>query len=341
MITFTVPADFRIESLYVLKQLEERYPDNRIRELFGNLSGSRWPSGHGYLKAQRFAASLEELREYVSAAAALGYDFNYTFNSGCLQNQDILREGQKQILDFIGKLQQIGVARVTIASPVLIQAVHQAYPSLKITASAITGVDSIIRARAVETLGARTMVLQEDLTRDLGRIRSIARHTGMDVEVIVNSKCTFNCLYRTFHYNSVSHDVGEEKTVFHYGANCAAERMRDPVEFVKSLWIRPEDLQCYADCGVRLFKIIGRERLNTINIPRMVEVYFSRSYDGNLIDLLHGFSTTQKHLSLDNKKLDGFIDKFLREPFRCLDACTADQCSYCAEFAARALRTEQ
>lgn len=50
MIQYTVPADFKIGSLYKMKQLEEKYPDNKIREVFGNLSGSKWPSGHGFLK---------------------------------------------------------------------------------------------------------------------------------------------------------------------------------------------------------------------------------------------------------------------------------------------------
>ncbi len=339
MITFTVPADFNIPSLRTLKELEYRYPDNTIREVFGNLSGSKWPSGHGYLKSQHYANSLSELKDYVSAATEYQIDFNYTFNSSCLANEDIIQRGQEEILAFVGELQEIGVTRITVASPVLIQAIHAAFPDLKITVSAITGIDSVIRAKAVEELGANTIVLHEDITRNLQRIQSIANHTNTDVEIIVNSKCTFNCLYRSFHYNSVAHDIGPERPMFSYGGNCAAYRMRDPVQFVKSLWVRPEDLQCYADHGVSLFKLIGRERLSDIDIPRMVEAYFSRSYDGNLIDLLHGFSTTKKHLYLDNKMLDGFMDKFEQEPFRCLDACTEDQCQYCAEYAKRALRT--
>ena len=86
-----------------------------------------------------------------------------------------------------------------------------------------------------------------------------------------------------------------------------------------------------------MFKLIGRERLSDINLLRMIEVYFSRSYEGNLIDLIFGFSTTQKHLYLDNKKLDGFLEKFLNEDFECLDACHPDHCDYCYQYLKKAM----
>ena len=330
---FSIPADFNIDTFNKLKELEKKYPNNKVREVFGNISGSKWPSGHGFLKSQRFADSLQSLKEYVAAANSHGIDFNYTFNASCLENGDILKAPLNEILDYVGELVNIGISRITVASPALIKEIHKSYPELKITASAITHVDSVIKAGWLEELGVQTIVLDEDITRNFQRINSICSHTNMDVEIIVNSKCTFNCLYRNFHYNSVCHNFPENSQMtFSYGGNCAALRHNNPVELIKSLWIRPEDLNVYADNGVTVFKIIGRERLSDIDLLKMVESYFAHSFEGNLVDLIFGFATTVKHIYIDNKKLDGFIDKFLNENIDCLSKCTPDQCTHCYEY---------
>lgn len=335
---FSIPADFKTSTIEQLVALEQKYPNNKVREVFGNLSGSKWPSGHGFLKSQRYAESLEGLKEYITIAAAFGIDFNYTFNASCLDNGDILHAPLEEILEFVGELVSIGVNRITVASPALMMAVRKRYPFLMITASAITHVDSVLKSKWLEELGVQTIVLDEDITRNIHRINSIATHTDMDIEIIVNSKCTFNCLYRNFHYNSVCHDFpAGGRAVFSYGGHCAAFRHNNPVELIKSLWIRPEDLEAYEKKGVTVFKIIGRERLSDIHLLKMVESYFAHSYEGNLVDLIFGFADTVKHLYIDNKKLDGFVDKFFNEEVDCLSQCTPDRCMYCDEYLKKAL----
>ena len=339
---FSIPADFQTATVPRLAALELKYPGNKIREVFGNLSGSKWPSGHGFLKSQRYADSLEKLKKYIDQLTAYGIDFNYTFNASCLENGDILNLPLEEILNYIADLISAGVKRITLASPVLISAVHKRFPELMITASAITHVDSVIKAKWLEEMGVQTIVFDEDITRNIKRIRSIASHTPMDTEIIVNSKCTFNCLYRNFHYNSVCHDFPSgTHPVFSYGGNCAALRHNDPVELIKALWIRPEDLAAYETIGVTVFKIIGRERLSDIDLLKMVEAYFSRSYDGNLIDLIFGFATTVKHLYIDNKSLDGFVDKFFEQDIDCLSECTPDQCRHCYKYLEKALTSKE
>jgi collagenase-like PrtC family protease len=61
--------------------------------------------------------------------------------------------------------------------------------------------------------------------------------------------------------------------------------MKDPVEFVKSRWIRPEDVKVYEDVGIDMLKIL--ERNNTSDtLGERVKAYSMRSYEGNLIDML-------------------------------------------------------
>ncbi len=339
---FSVPADFKKNTILELVKLEKKYPGNKVREVFGNISNSKWPSGHGFLKSQQYASSLSALKEYIEMASSYGIDFNYTFNASCLNNDDILKASLDDILSFIGELVSIGVKRITVASPFLMKYIHIHYPNLMITASAITHVDSVIKSQLLEAMGVSTIVLDEDITRNIKRIKQITANTKMDVEIIVNSKCTFNCLYRNFHYNSVCHSFPDgSHSVFSYGANCAKYRHNNPVEIIKSLWIRPEDLEIYEKQGITVFKIIGRERLSDIKLLDMVEAYFSHSYDGNLIDLIFGFATTVKHMYIDNKKLDGFIHFFFNNDIDCLSNCTLSQCRHCHEYLEKALSCQE
>ena len=41
---FSVPADFKSKTLDEIKELEKKYPGHKVREVFGNLSKSKWPS---------------------------------------------------------------------------------------------------------------------------------------------------------------------------------------------------------------------------------------------------------------------------------------------------------
>ena len=73
---FSIPADFKIDTIPKLVSLESKYPGNKIREVFGNLSGSKWPSGHGFLQSQKYANDLLELKQYIEQLDVYGIDFN-------------------------------------------------------------------------------------------------------------------------------------------------------------------------------------------------------------------------------------------------------------------------
>lgn len=341
MISYTIPADFKLESPCKIKELEEKYPDNKVREVFGNLSGSEWSSGHGFLPKQTFAKDLPELEKYIIELDKYGYDFNYTFNAEYLNNADITESGLEKIGRYVENLVNIGVKRITIASPALMLYIRERFPRLKITVSSITNVDSVIRAKELDSIGVDTIVFGEDLTRNFQMLNSIKDNINASTEIIVNSKCTFNCLYRVFHYASVNCPNQDRDVIFNYGKHCFNYRQQDPVQYIKSLWIRPEDIEVYSENGVDLFKIIGREQLNKVDLYRMVETYFSQNYEGNLLDLIFGYDTTIEHYYIDNKKLDGFIKKFLQEPFFCLSKCTDNQCDYCKSFLKRANKEGQ
>lgn len=67
--------------------------------------------------------------------------------------------------------------------------------------------------------------------------------------------------------------------------HCAARRLADKIHYIKSVWIRPEDLGVYEALGYHSFKIVERSCPGDLLIRR-VAAYSTRSFDGNLWELV-------------------------------------------------------
>jgi hypothetical protein len=67
-------------------------------------------------------------------------------------------------------------------------------------------------------------------------------------------------------------------------------RLEDPSLFIRSGWIRPDDIPVYEDIGFTRFKLTERG-IPSSELLKRVKAYSARSFDGNLADLLlpYGF----------------------------------------------------
>jgi len=144
--------------------------------------------------------------------------------------------------------------------------------------------------------------------------------------------------------------------------------LTEPLNFIRSAWIRPEDIKIYESFGIDKFTIIDRI-MDTNNIVAIVEAYSKGRYPGNLYDLFinpskslwlkkpnffhklkyffHPFTVNLfkilKHrgvikdieVYIDNAKLDGFINYFFEEDCR-YKSCK--ECGYCQEIADKVVR---
>jgi collagenase-like PrtC family protease len=85
----------------------------------------------------------------------------------------------------------------------------------------------------------------------------------------------------------------------------------EPLEIMRSCWIRPEDLRFYEEIGIERFKLTERG-MNTSDLSRIVAAYTNRNYPGNFADLLPSMS---KYEYLTNPKI-GHLAKYFFKPFR-------------------------
>lgn len=263
-----------------------------VVELFGKLREDA--VGGGRAPYQLAPVTRGRLTEHVRHARRAGIEFNYLLNASCLGNREITRAGRNEIEELAGWLCDIGVASVTVATPFLLKLIKARYPRLKVRISVFGGVDRVRKAQMWEELGADSIVLDSLLiNRELKTLEAIRKGVTCDLELIVNNNCLAGCALSPMHMNALSH-AGQSwhgnKGFFIDWCflKCTEMKLREPVNFLRSEWIRPEDLPLYERLGYDRFKIAERD-IPTSLLATRVKAYAERRYRGNLLDLVQPY----------------------------------------------------
>ena len=334
-----MPADFKIETLEAYARLNAAGGRLKVYETYGNLNPSPMASGRAVGSPRLPRADMSTLSEYLRASAALGIEFNYTFNAPCTGGMEFSTAGRRRLLDFFEGLVEAGVRCFTLVTPSLISLVKTQFPHVSVATSTICEIESVAAAKAYAGFGADRIIMSEDAHRRFDLLRRVRGSVGRPIELLVNSTCLYLCPWKPFHYNLLSHMKAAHQPDIeaYYHWQCMAVRASRPIELVKLRWIRPEDLNLYEDAT--FFKVVGRYFAQDSDLVRVARTYMEGHFDGNLWDLLGNFAPQRRHgFYIDNRALDGFVEWFARDPRRCRDlAC--DDCAHCREYAERAVRT--
>ncbi|MGE5189231.1 MAG: U32 family peptidase [Gemmatimonadota bacterium] len=264
-----------------------------VVEVFGKLREDA--VGGGRAPYQLARVTRRELAEHVRQARRAGIGFNYLLNASCLGNREITRAGQRDIEDLASWLCEIGVESATVASPFLLRLLKTRYPALKVRISVFGGVDRLRKARMWADLGADGIVLDSLLVnRELQTLARIRRSVSCDLELLANNSCLSSCAFSPSHMNALAH-AGQS---WHCNGGflidwcllkCTEIKLRDPVNYIRSEWIRPEDTALYEDLGYDFFKIAERD-IPTAVMETRVKAYAERRYDGNLLDIVQPYA---------------------------------------------------
>ena len=96
-----------------------------------------------------------------------------------------------------------------------------------------------------EDLGADEITLESfSINRNFDRLQNIRRAVRCSLQLIVNHPCLPNCPMQIAHQNDFAHSSDGSRRLFidYCLFTCSAMRLKDPCLFIKSGWIRPEDL---------------------------------------------------------------------------------------------------
>lgn len=326
---YSVPADFKEATVKRIYELNERTKDSKVVEFYGQITDGGMHSGRSLDSLPPI--NLSQLERYTKDLLDYGMRFNYTINQSCSSNTEFSKKGRENMIALLKDLRNIGINDLTIALPSAMEIALECFPDMNVKASAICEINSVYKAEFYKALGVSRIVIDPDIVRDFELLKRIYDVFGEGIEVIATNTCMRNCPYKMFHYNNSAHggDSTEDTDVKeYYEYRCFYQTAGKPHYILNTNWVRPEDIHLYSNIGVSHYKIDGRSHIHKGDILKTLEVYFKESFDGNLFDLFYFFQEESNEMMyLDNKSLNGFVDRFYESPHFCKNIC--ENCNYC------------
>ena len=337
-----VPADFSNKTIERYAELNEKYENGKVYETYGQITiGNKIGSGRAYDLIPN--VDLEHMKQYIAFSKENGIGFNYTLNTTCMSNMEFTKSGMKEILLFLDRLYEAGVRSLTVTLPSVMEIIRLKGFDFEIKASTVCQIINPNKAMLYKDLGVDKIVLDETINRDFDTIKRIRNAFGENVELITNVICHKKCIYEMFHHNQTSHDSGIQSkngSATYYSHRCMMNRCKHVNNLLKMSWIRPEDMKYYEEIGIKYYKLQGRQAVMNGDPVRAAEAYLSKSFEGNLMDLLDMFAPTNSfQVYIDNKKIDNFLEPFRKIPNFCKNDCTS--CNYCDEFVKKCTDVEK
>lgn len=351
---FKLGCNFDFKLIDAVANLNNKYPDAKITELYGSERAHAWLTARPAFRVPEVSPS--DFKNFITLLSSAGVDFNYTMN-GIFpgSKKEFVEWKEKEVVDFAKHLQDIGVKRITIANLIMADVLRNAGIDIKLEASTILHVDTVTQAKYLwDTYKIDKIcgnLLKNRYVNFLKNMATFCNNNGMTYEVMVNEFCgvggkdyATHCCLRDFCYLAHSTNVTKEDALSLRGfpmQHCIDARNTDLANWMRMRFIRPEDLYRYESIGISHFKITGRTG-TTEYISKMAEAYMKGSWEGNLLGLwkpLETIYTEQKEsefkqpVFVDNKELDRFLDHWFDNPsFDCALEVCGSTCRYCHDY---------
>jgi len=309
----------------------------------------------------------ENLKKFVEEIKRNSIKFNYILNGNCFSNLEFTDDVKRKLYNKLQWLEEIGVHMVTFSNPFFIKFCKKYFPNLKISLSVIARVNDLKQLLLWEQEGVDHITLSKDINRDFETLMKMKKYSNMELQLLVNDPCLPSCHLNNYHNQITSYasqSILSDAKMNHVSfctSQCRKSMLEDPTNIIRAMWIRPEDIKVYEEIGISSFKLV--ERKESVNwIERAAKAYINRKYSGNLADLMSFFSLNKGNGELepernsekidiekmdwitipkehkidfrfkpfiDNSKLDGFIDRFVKMSCR-NQPCSV--CGYCSKF---------
>jgi collagenase-like PrtC family protease len=238
--------------------------------------------------------SSRELAAYVAELEHHDIGFNYLLNSSCLGNREWSRSWQKKLMRLLDRLGTMGIRRLTVSTPYLLERIKAAFPQFYVKAGIYAQIDTPRRARFWRDLGADALTLESfSINRDFPTLRAIRQAVAGELQLIANHPCLPNCPMQPYHQNGFAHSSDGSREIFidYCFLRCTMKRLEDPSMLIKAGWIRPEDIGFYEQLGYEHFKLLERG-IPSAELRRRVKAYSDRNSREDLAALIlpYGFA---------------------------------------------------
>lgn len=352
---FKIGTGFDMSVIDRVDELNKKYSDTaRVSEFYGSVRTDAPLAARPDFRLPDLWD--ERLETFIKAAHGIGVRVNYTINSimpyGTKSN---FVKSKYAIANTLAFLEEASVDLVTVGSPIMLEFIKREFPNFKpdIEVSTIMHVDTLTQIKYLhDEYGVKkvcgSLLKNRDFTFTRKAVK-LCESLGMWYELMVNEFCgvgttsyATHCIYRDSCYicHSTNRTASDAESFGNYPMDlCTAGRNANKANWLRSNFIRPEDLGLYEEyTGVNHFKITGRTGSSDYQM-RTLEAYMSGSFDGDLLELWKPLETIkQENVSdsvdykiIPNKKLEGFVLPFIHGQV-CANEICGETCSYCQKF---------
>jgi collagenase-like PrtC family protease len=271
-----------------LISLNRSHPEACFSEIYGAHRTNI--TGHGRPAYRLPDVSPEVFERHVKHARQLGLRFNYVMNAPDFGGRENDVAWLRQVSAFLEYLEQCGVSGVTISHPTLLQFVKREFPNFRINVSVIAGVDTVAAAKQFEDMGVNVINLNPfTINRDFDALHAIRQAVRCDLELYANIPCLDHCPRRDAHYQysgrASQAAAAAEITQDPFLMRCSHTFLSEPMEFLCSPFIRPEDVSAYREVGIDVIKLSDRTE-STEFLLKTARAYAGEHFDGNLFNLI-------------------------------------------------------
>lgn len=357
---FKVGTNFDLALLDKIVELNKKYPDSLINEVYGSTRDAAFMAARPEFRLPDI--KNPELEFYVARCNELGIIFNYTLNTINPGSKRELEDWKKEaIQNYVDYLWNIGVKRVTIANPIIMEIVREVNKEIEIEVSTILHIDAVTQIKYLhDQYNIKKVCCGIHKNRSVSFLKRAAEFCndhGIIFEILVNEFCsnagkgyTTHCSYRDscyiFHSTDVTADDAQSLNGYPM-QHCIKARDTDPYNWLRTRFVRPQDLELYRSIGITQFKVSGRTG-TTDYIIKVLEAYASEQFNGNLLELwkpletIYSGESELEHVHsvyLETSLLDGFLKKrWFRHPdFDCANEICGTTCKYCERYYKRQL----
>ena len=261
-----------------------------------------------------------------------GVELDTIFNANCYGDIAMTAELAGHVSEKLREMDAEGLFpdHLTTTSPFIAKVVRTRFPSLKVRFSinmdiAATGALEYVTDLFDSFYAGRNAHRRLDYVR---KMSAWAAAHGKMMGLQANPGCLRNCPFHTFHNNLHGHGrmrqsgAAQEFGFTNFLCRTVFERGRYE-EFMRAIWLRPEDLPLYEPyAGV--VKLATRRHPNP---EKIIAAYAECSYDGDLAEIMDPFYRFPK--AIDNAALGASA---LWPQVR--DCPDADNCRHCGRCAA-------
>lgn len=245
-------------------------------------------------------------------------------NSSWVPLEAYTDEHISKIFEVVNSLHKRGLKKIIMKNNYYMNTgvFHKYFPDIVLEASINCMLDTTDKVvQAVEMFGYKSVVIDRSFNRNYAefiKLTSILKHMEVGAKLLVNEGCLYACPFKQDHDNMIGMcsyggdmfnkykdafletypDYNNVAGAVNLQYGCVSMYEKQPWLFLKSPFIRPEDL-CRYDDHVDTIKISGRTQ-PTEWIIKVIDAYVKQEYYGDIRDLT---DTGPLNGNYPNKKL--------------------------------------